>query len=509
MSSSTADTEAVERPATVTARAVALTAGIAFALHLPALVRKAALNSDEATIATVARMIRHGARLYTSAVDRKPPGAFIVYRLLEPIFGDWTLTAARWLVLTATVTACWLLALEARRRWPSVNPLAVAIVGVIAFSALPAEDSRAVGFELLGTLPAVTAFVLGARRRFVLAGALLGLAGLFKQPFLLGAVPLVVQCLMSSTQWSMRARRVAIAGAATVAVVVAGLAPFGLDNSLRWYSGSGDNYLSGTEVSTVAIVALEQIGTVVGLTMGMIVLTVWVWRQRRIPADIVAWLVASLLATFIGLRFILHYFNQLLPVLVLLAGAALAGRDEIRRGLRTLAGRFVVLSFVCAVGFSFFTVLTPATFHDIPDVDGIVAAIRAETKPGDRIFVWGQAPEIYWLSGRDPATRYPHIGFITGVTPKRPGVAPYLLSQPGAAEHLLEDLRAHPPVVVVDAAIASVRGGDRYPLATSPVAEFVAENYCESAEFDGIRLLTRCGASGSSTSSSADGSPEP
>ncbi len=508
MSSSAADSESLARPA-VTARAVALTAGIAFVLHLPALVRKAALNSDEATIATVARMIRHGARLYTSAVDRKPPGGFIVYRLLEPIFGAWTLTAARWLVLASTVTACWVLALEARRRWPLVSPLAVAIVGVIAFSALPAEDSRAVGFELLGTLPAVAAFVIGARRRFVLAGALLGLSGLFKQPFLLGAVPLVVQCLMSSSQWSIRLRRIVIAGAATVAVVVAGLAPFGIRNALKWYSGSGDNYLSGTEVSTVVIVALEQIGTVVGLTMGMLVLTVWAWRRRRIPADIVAWLVASVLATLIGLRFILHYFNQLLPVLVLLAAAALAGRDEIRRGLRTFVGRFVVLSFVCAVGFSFFTVLTPGTFHDIPDVDGVVAAIRADTQPGDRIFVWGQAPEIYWLSGRDPATRYPHIGFITGVTPKRPGVAPYLLSQPGAAEHLLDDLRADPPVVVVDAAIASVRGGDRYPLATSPVADFVGENYCESAEFDGIRLLTRCGASGSSTSSSAEGSPVP
>ncbi len=509
MSSSAADSEALARPAAIEARAVALTAGIAIALHLPALVRKAALNSDEATIATVARMIRHGAKLYTSAVDRKPPGAFMFYRVLEPIFGDWTLTAARWLVLAATVTACWVLALEARRRWPAVSPLAVAVVGVIAFSVLPAEDSRAVGFELLGTLPAVGAFVLGARRRFVLAGALLGLAGLFKQPFLLGAVPLVAQCCMSSKRWPIRGRRVVVAGAATVAAVVAGLAPFGLSNAVKWYSGSGDNYLNGTEVSTVAIVALEQIGTIVGLTMGMLVLTVWAWRRQRIPADIVAWLGGSVLATVIGLRFILHYFNQLLPVLVLLAAAALGGRDNIRRGLRTLVGRFVVVAFACAVGFSFFTVLTPATFHDIPNVASVVAAIRADTKPGDRIFVWGQAPEIYWLSGRDPATRYPHIGFITGVTPKRPGVAPYLLSQPGAAEHLLEDLRAHPPVMVVDAAIASVRGGDRYPLATSPVAEFVAENYCESAAIDGIRLLVRCGASGSSTRSSSDGSPEP
>ena len=141
------------------ARDIAITAVVAVVLHLPSLIRKSALNSDEATMATVARMMRHGARLYTGAVDRKPPGAFLVYRLLEPIFGMWSLTAARWFALAAIVAAAWIIALEARRRWPQVVPLAVALLFVVAFAALPAEDSRAVGFELLAILPMVAAFV--------------------------------------------------------------------------------------------------------------------------------------------------------------------------------------------------------------------------------------------------------------------------------------------------------------------------------------------------------------
>ena len=52
------------------ARDIAITAVVAVVLHLPSLIRKTALNSDEATMATVARMMRHGARLYTGAVDR-------------------------------------------------------------------------------------------------------------------------------------------------------------------------------------------------------------------------------------------------------------------------------------------------------------------------------------------------------------------------------------------------------------------------------------------------------
>jgi len=475
---------------------VALTAAVGIVLHFPALIRKNALNSDEATIGTIARVMRHGGTLYRDVVDRKPPGAFLFFRVIEPIFGTWTLTAGRWTVLAATVAAMWILALEANRRWPSVSTLAVALMGVAAFSLLPAEDSRAVGFELLATLPAVGAFVLGARRRTMLAGACLGVAALFKQPMLLGALPLAVQCLTdpvptttsAATTTTRRLLRLAGAGVATAATVVVGLAPFGFGDALTWFTGSGDNYLSGTDLSTVVIVGLEQIGSVLGLTMGLVLLSAIAWWRRRIPLDLAVWIVASLLATAIGLRFILHYFNQLLPALVLLAAPALTGRSA----FRTRLPRFALVWFGGALAFSMWTLLAPNLFHDLPEVDRVAAAIDARTAPDDRIFVWGQAPEIYWVSQRDPATRYPHIGFITGVTPKRPGVDPYLLAQREAAENLLADLRRNHPALIVDAAIAAVRGGDRYPLATSPIAEFVASGYCEVAVVDDIRLLSPC-----------------
>src|SRR3954471_6663499 len=93
----------------LTPRNVAITAVVAFVLNAPALFRKSVLNADEATIAVIARMVRHGATLYTSADDRKPPAAFTLYRVLEPAFGTWTLPAGRWVVLIATVVAMWLL----------------------------------------------------------------------------------------------------------------------------------------------------------------------------------------------------------------------------------------------------------------------------------------------------------------------------------------------------------------------------------------------------------------
>ena len=462
---------------------------VAFLLHLPALIRKAALNSDEATVATVARVMRHGGRLYTDVVDRKPPGAFVLYRLLEPMFADYTLTAARWVALAAIVVAAWLCAIEAHRRWPAVSPLAVALVFILAFSVLPAEDSNAAGFEVLATLPAVAAFVLGARRRTILAGVALGIAALFKQPMLLGALPLIVQCLSVTGSRAQRLVRLVLAGAACATTVLIGLAPFGLGDALSWFAGNGDNYLGGTKLSTVLVVGIEQVATFVALVAGLLVLAALAWGRKRLHMDLAVWIIASALASAIGLRFLLHYFNQLLPALVLAAAPALVGREIFRRP----GPRFAAVCLAGAATFSFVTLVAPDRFHDLVHVDRVASAVHARTVAGDKIFVWGQAPEIYWLSDRDPATRYPHVGFITGITPKRPGVPAYVLSTPEAAELLLHDLRTNPPVLIIDAAIATIRGGDRYPLATSPIAAFVEAGYCEVDVIDDIRLLAPCG----------------
>jgi hypothetical protein len=484
MSSSTADVAALRsghrRPAHI-----ASTAAIALVLHAPSLVRKRALNADEATIAVVARSMRHGSRLYRDIVDRKPPAAFVLDRLLEPVFGGWTLTAARWVALALTVVAAWVLAGEVHRRRPEVPPVAVAALFVVAFALLPPEDSRAFGFEWLGVLPAVAAFVLGARGRVVPAALTLGVAALCKQPYVLGCLPLAWQLARHPGSLARRAARVAVAGVVSAATIIAGLAPFGLGDALHWFSGRGDNYLGGTDLGTVVVVTAEQFAAFAGLTGGVILLAVLAWRRQRRDADMVVWAVSALAATAIGLRFILHYFDQLLPPLVALAAPALAVRAPRAR----IAAATMLTG---AATWTMITAITPTLVHDLPEVDGVSAAVRARTEPGDSIFVWGQAPEIYWLSGRDPATRYPHVGFVTGVTPRRPGTDPYELVRPESTAALLADLRAHPPALVVDAAVEGVRGGERYPLATSPIAAFVAEDYCAAAVVDGMTLFSPC-----------------
>jgi hypothetical protein len=126
--------------------------------------------------------------------------------------------------------------------------------------------------------------------------------------------------------------------------------------------------------------------------------------------------------------------------------------------------------------------VNPAQAYERP-----AARIAALTQPGERIFVWGQVSQLYWAGDRVPAARFPHIGFITGITGGRSDEVPYEHPVAGALDDLLADFAAHPPVLVADAA-ALLDRGDRYPLATSPIAAFVQDRYCIVDTVDGVDL---------------------
>ena len=50
----------------------------------------------------------------------------------------------------------------------------------------------------------------------------------------------------------------------------------------------------------------------------------------------------------------------------------------------------------------------------------LVAYVRRTVAPNQRILVWGHLPEVYWQSGRAPATRFATTEFLTGQSGGRP-----------------------------------------------------------------------------------------
>ena len=83
------------------------------------------------------------------------------------------------------------------------------------------------------------------------------------------------------------------------------------------------------------------------------------------------------------------------------------------------AGARVVFALVIGVVFS----AAGYFFHpgvQEPKYETVSRYLATHTNPDDPIYVWGSVPEIYWASGRRPATRFLTTPFLAGNDPGRP-----------------------------------------------------------------------------------------
>jgi hypothetical protein len=119
--------------------------------------------------------------------------------------------------------------------------------------------------------------------------------------------------------------------------------------------------------------------------------------------------------------------------------------------------------------------------------------LKERAGPEDRILVWGHVPEIYWASGKRPATRFLTSGFLSGWEPGRPGNdANVKDATPGAWELFFEDFATHPPTYILDTAYSDIRGAQYYMIARySALARIVYRDYDYVETVDGIGIYKR------------------
>ena len=101
----------------------------------------------------------------------------------------------------------------------------------------------------------------------------------------------------------------------------------------------------------------------------------------------------------------------------------------------------------------------------------------AHSDPADRIFVWGQSPEIYLEAHRRPACRYittfPLTGHVFGG--RVPGLDTRKRILPGAWSTLQQDFARHPPAYIVD---LSSEPDALYPVRDFPIlAKLLSQQY--------------------------------
>ncbi|MCA1691000.1 MAG: hypothetical protein LC733_01940 [Actinobacteria bacterium] len=228
------------------------------------------------------------------------------------------------------------------------------------------------------------------------------------------------------------------------------------------------------------------------MTLAFVVLNaVLIWccvvagRRGKVDWDLWLWLAGGAVAVLAGFRFFGHYYLQLVPPLALIAAC---GLPATRRAWRWAAAGGVLVPVLGMWLFSFF----PPNARGIIPYRDVADRTRALTVSSDRIFVWGEYPEIYWAANREPATRFIHTGFLTGNSGGRDAnlVRPSD-GLPGGWRLLAADLAANPPDLIVDTSRASIRKSDRHPLEETFLWEDVVRDYQLVEVVDGVRLYRR------------------
>lgn len=457
-----------------------LLALVAAVTHLPSFLR-AVWNPDEGFLATEARLLSHGGVLYQTVVDRKPPLVPLLYEGAFGLFGDDSLWPLRAAAVAAHVITAALLASIARRRWGD-RPGVVAGLGYLLVSiGLAPQDSQAATFEVF-TLPwTVAAFWLADRRRWAAAGIAVAGAVLTKQTG--GAVLLPVLWMLwrsrpgpdrdcgaptrSGRLWrprwpwkpSLGSGRVSGALRLVLGLVVplAGTAlALGVSRFLFWTVTGSGAYATAGAWQTAAARGFGNAGIVAVACAGFAVPAVYSLSRRRFAdADVWIWLGACAAAVIAGFQFYGHYYLQPLPPLVLIGTAALHRLPHWRRPA-------LAWTALAACGFLVWGLAAPRS--DLDHAHTVAAAVTRHTAPGARVLIWGMDPEEYWLADRAPASRFLTAGFLTNFSGGRDGTkVGERYAVPGTWHTFRDEVRRHPPDLVVDDSRGRPYGPARVP----------------------------------------------
>ncbi|MDB6148184.1 MAG: hypothetical protein JWO45_1848 [Spartobacteria bacterium] len=460
--------------------------------RLPSLLHPWSID-DESVYSIVANEIVDGGRPYIDAVERKPPLLFWLYAGIIEVTGKFNPTGLHAVAVAWTLATMAGLYVIGRQLFDRGTGLVAALLYSV-YQPWGTFKDLAFNGELIMNLPLVWACAIvfarspaKLRPELLVAGALLCVAFLLKQPAAIAAIPFGIYLLLPSyrasrgltpTASAFHAFLLTVGFFGMLGLVAAVLQRQGiLREAFFWTITNHANphiFWGKGALSTLAFLACcfpLVIGAVMSLRdkRGL-------WTENSAERiALLALLAASAIGAAAGARFYPHYYIQLIPALALLAAPYYARiwsrKDQPGHWLLRLATSYAVLAVTVAAFFvlSYFGLL-PQREASEPG-----SYLSKNSAPNERIFVWGHAPWIYMEAQRRPACRYiltyPLTGRVFGG--RLPGVDTSKWIIPGAWNILEQDFRKHPPVYIVDLE----HGPEgRYPVRNFPVLTRLLEN---------------------------------
>src|SRR5881394_961067 len=381
------------------------------AIRLPSLLHPQPID-DEAGYSVIANEIVDGGRPYIDAVDRKPPLLFWTYAAAFKIAGEYNWIALHMLSLIWTLATIAGLYVIAKQLFDRETGLIAALFYSV-FQPWWSFKNLAFNGEMVMNLAIVWAWAIALRHsssrlrpELFLAGMLLCAAFLLKQPAAIAAVPLGIYLLLPSYRASRSLTRTN--SITQAAMLTTGFfAALGVVTIVLWKQGIlGDAFywtIADHDVPHVfwqkAIVStLIFLAACLPLVIGAILACqreneIWAGRAPERMA-LLGLLAASAIGAAAGARFYPHYYVQLIPPLALLAAPYYARLwSRIIRPPHWFLRPGVTYAWlaltIIAFSIKHWTGLAP---RRQPSETG--EYLFAHSDPADRIFVWGQSPEI-------------------------------------------------------------------------------------------------------------------
>jgi hypothetical protein len=444
--------------------------------------------SDAGTYADIGSALNRGARLYLDVWDNKPPGIYWMSALLA---GHGPIAIAMPLASTLFAGTAAVCVASIARKVGGAGVGAIAALSYVVVASLPSLDGDLFNAELFGAtfMAAAIAIVLyfSGPRWLIVAGALAGLALLFKGTFAADLIVVIGIAAMVATPrarnvitrsslvvagWSIVAAAAALAlfeqGALGAAIAVVARSDVGY---VATYGSQGFVGIAGAMLTAARV--LIPVGAGAGVAAAFVV------RRHLAAAAVAWWLGWDVASSMLSGRGFPHYVQQAEPAIcVALAVAASTlwrryGHKEMYAAA-TMAAAVVSCLLVLLVppaelslaqggglvGLKVDSVpisVLPAYYVDgyhrlfdpsqAPAFDRLFPAnlalqrtavneIDSHSAPGDRVYVWGWIPWIYTLSNRTPAGRFVALDSAYYV-------------EPSAQETLLHDLEARPPAALI------------------------------------------------------------
>jgi hypothetical protein len=469
------------------------------AIRLPSLLHPRPIDS-EAMYSVVANEIVDGGRPYADAVERKPPLLFWTYAAIFTVGGKFNWGALHIVALVWTLCAMAGLYVIGRLLFDRATGLIAAFFYTV-FQSFWSWKNLSFDAEMLMNLPIICAWAIGFRRgssrlrpELLAAGAFLGAAFLLKQPAAIAAVPLGIYLLLPSYRVSRNLTRTN--SVIQAAMLTAGFfAALGLVTILLWKQGILHDAFYWTiadhDVPHVfwrkgIVNTLTFLGTCLPLVVGAILTCrdkdqIWAGKTAERTA-LLCLLAASAIGAAAGARFYAHYYVQLIPPLALLAAPYYA-----RLWSRMLRFPYWFLQPRVTYAWLALTIIVFSIRHWVGLAPRRVSSeaggyLLTHSSPDDRIFVWGQSPEIYVDARRRPACRYittfPLTGYVFGGP--IPGFDTRSRILPGAWTTFEQDFARHPPAYIVD--VRPDPKSAQYPVKNFPIlAKLLAQRYQPAA----------------------------